>query len=926
MNERMKAGIGRLAALSLCALLSTGCKGDSPEALVESARSYLNQKDTAAAIIQLKNALQQAPDHREARYLLGMALLGSGDAAAAEIELRKALDLGYAPEAVYPVLGRALLAQGQAGKALEQLSGLTLADPQANALLRTVVGQAQLMSGRPREAKDSFLAALSLQPDLADAKLGLARLAVVERNFAQAAKLTEEVLAREPTQVEALGLKGALAASQGDLEAGVQAYQKALAAEPRNVTIRSALVELLLRRGELQRAADQVVELERIGPKHPSTLYYKALITAEQGDLAGARDLALNILKSAPDHVPARILAGALEYRLKAYAQAEQHLRQALNQAPQHPGARQLLAAVYLATGEADRAQELLQPLLAQQPSTPRVLALAGEVHLAQGELAKAAEYYEKAAALDKDNPALRTRLGALHLRAGEADEALQELQAAAAMDAVGYQADLGLVMIHVARNQLDQALAAADALERKQPDNPVSHNTKGAVYLAKGDLATARKSFEQALKLNPTFLPAARNLAMLDLREGKAEAARGRYQAVLTKEPNNERALLGLAAILRATGAADAEVERTLKKAVGANPASVTARLALVDFLLRANQPKAALTAAQDAQAAFPNDARIVQALGAAQLAAGDVQQALSTFNRLAQMRPQSASVQLRLAAAFRAARDEAGMLRALRKALELDPGFTAAQREIIAYYVRQGRFQDGVAEARAMQKARPTEAIGYLMEGDVFLFQGNLKAAEEAYRKGMRQAPNPYLTARLHSVLARAKRENEANAVAAQWLRDHPDDLIVPTYLAEADLKSGAYREAVRRYQAILEKQPNNPVVLNNLAFAAWKINDAKALEYAERAYALAPTSPAVLDTLGWILVEKGQVERGVQLLARAVDLDPDYVEIRLHYAKALLKSGKKEQARRELETIAKNDAASAFGKEAAELLKAL
>lgn len=925
MNQRMKAA-GRLAVLSLCVFLATSCKGDSPEALIQSARSYLNQQDLAAAIIQLKNALQQAPDHKEARYLLGIALLRSGDAAAAEIELRKALDLGYAPEAVYPALGRALLAQGEARKAIEQLAGLTLAEPQANAQLRTVVGQAQLMSGRPREAKDSFLAALSLWPDLADAKLGMARVAVLERDLAQATKLTEEILAREPAHVEALALKGALAASQGELEAGVQAYEKALAAEPRNVAIRAALVELLLRRGELKRAAEQVAELERIGPKHPSTLYYKALITAEQGDLAGARDLALNMLKSSPDHVPARILAGALEYRLKAYAQAEQHLRQALNQAPQHPGARQLLAAVYLATGEADRAQELLQPLLTQQPPDPRVLALAGEVHLAQGELAKAAEYYEKAAALDKDNAALRTRLGALHLRAGETDEALQELQAAAAMDAAGYRADLGLVMIHVARNQLDQALAAANALERKQPDNPVSHNTKGAVYVAKGDSASARKSFERALQLNPTFLPAVRNLAMLDLREGKADAARGRYQAVLAKEPNNEKALLGLAAILRATGAADSEVERTLKKAVSANPTSVPARLALIDFLLRANQPKAALVAAQDAQAAFPNDVRIVQALGTAQLAAGDVQQALSTFSRLAQMRPQAASVQVRLAAAHRAAGDEAGMLRALRKALELDPGFTAAQREIITYYVRQGRFQDGVNEARAMQKARPTEAIGYLMEGDVFLLQGNLKAAEEAYRKGLRQSPNPYLIARLHSVLVRAKRESEASALVAQWIRDHPDDLVVPAYLAEVDLKGGAYQEAVRRYQAILEKQPNNPVVLNNLAFAASKVNDVKALEYAERAYALAPTSPAVLDTLGWILVEKGQVERGVQLLARAVDLDPDYTEIRLHYAKALLKAGKKEEARRQLETIAQNDAASSFGKEATELLKRL
>ena len=76
------------------ALMLTGvlvaCGGKDPEQLVASARDYLQKNDNAAAIIELKNALQEKNDFPEARLLLGKALLDSGDVVGAEAELRKA--------------------------------------------------------------------------------------------------------------------------------------------------------------------------------------------------------------------------------------------------------------------------------------------------------------------------------------------------------------------------------------------------------------------------------------------------------------------------------------------------------------------------------------------------------------------------------------------------------------------------------------------------------------------------------------------------------------------------------------------------------------------------------------------------------------------------------------------------------------------
>ena len=90
-------------AMALSAIVLTGC-GQSPEQMVGSAKEYLAKNDRNAAIIQLKNALQENPNLGEARLLLGRSQLQVGDVAAAEKELRKALELKVPVDQVAPAL------------------------------------------------------------------------------------------------------------------------------------------------------------------------------------------------------------------------------------------------------------------------------------------------------------------------------------------------------------------------------------------------------------------------------------------------------------------------------------------------------------------------------------------------------------------------------------------------------------------------------------------------------------------------------------------------------------------------------------------------------------------------------------------------------------------------------------------------------
>src|SRR4029450_11909047 len=94
----------------------------------------------------------------------------------------------------------------------------------------------------------------------------------------------------------------------------------------------------------------------------------------------------------------------------------------------------------------------------------------------------------------------------------GDFSRGVQELGRIAATDS-GTRADLALIADRMQRRNYDEAFAAIAVLEKNQPKNPMVQNLRGAAYLGKFDPVAARKAFERALELDPTYLPAALNL-----------------------------------------------------------------------------------------------------------------------------------------------------------------------------------------------------------------------------------------------------------------------------------------------------------------------------------------------------------------------------------------------------------------------------
>jgi cellulose synthase operon protein C len=905
MNNKVSRPRHLLFALVAAAALA-GCSGDKPETLLASAKDYLAKDDSKAAIIQIKNALQRNPDLPEARFLLGQALLATGDAAAAEVELGKALELQYSKDAVFPLLAKALLAQGKFKKVTDDISPASLTAPRAKAEVQTALAAAYAGQGKADQSSAALAAALAADPEYGDALLVQARQMAGAGNPDGALAVVDRILAKSPQNADAWRSKGDfLLFGKKDQPGAVQAYRKSVEIKPDYIAGHASLMGVLLSQGDPDAVAKELEQLKKVAPNHPQTRYFETQVAVLKKDFKRARELAQQLLKMAPDNARSLQLAGAIELQLNSLVQAEAYLSKSVQAAPDQPLARRLLIHTYLRTGQNAKALATLPANLNREERDAEMLSAAGQVYLQTGDVKMAEQYFAKASKIDPQDAKKRTSLAVTHLLKGN-DAAFGELQDIASTDK-GTTADMALISAYLRRKEFDKALKAIDVLEKKQPGDPLAANLRGMTMLAKQDRVAARKAFEQALAIQPNFLPAMANLAALDVGEKKPDDARKRYEDLLAKEPKNVQALVALTELRAKGGATKEELVELMNKAIAANPTEAAPRLMLIDLQLRSNEPKVAVATAQNAIAALPDNADLVDILGRAQLAAGDNNQALASYNKLVGMQPTAPQPHLRVAAVHVAEKKPAEAIQSLRRALEIKPDLLEAQRGLITLYLQEKKPEEANAMARTVQKQRPNEAVGYLLEGDIAAAQKKPDVAANIYRTALAKVEAPELAVNLHAALLSSGKAAEGEKLSATWMKDHPKDPVFRIYLADAALARRDLPAAEKNYLAVLQVQPNTAMALNNLAWITAQLKKDGALAYAEKANRLAPNQPAFMDTMATVLMEKGDFKNAVDWQTRALKLQPNNAVLKLNLARIHIQAGNKEPAKKELNELA-------------------
>jgi putative PEP-CTERM system TPR-repeat lipoprotein len=892
-----------VSAILLLAAALNGCsRGQTAASLVADAKQYQQKGDDKAALIQLKNALAKSPDDGEVRLLLAKLYIDTGDILSAEKEARKALSLGIAPERAMPALARTLLAEGKFQKLLDETQAASAKTPPE---LLTLRGHAYLALGQAAKARESFALVLQQRADDTDALLGLARLSLLQNDIDGGVRLSDQALAKHPNSADAWLFKADLLRGTGKFSESLDAYDHVLALKPNHRSAHLEKATLEIRAGKFDAAKADILAAQKVTPNSIPVVFAQASLDFAQGKNPAALEGIQKVLRVAPEHMPAILLAGAVEAALGSTEQAERHLRKYLEANPSSQYARMLLVSTLLKGGRPTEALAALGPALKDGQQDPRLLALAGQAYLQNREFDKAAEYFGKASALAPQQAQLHTSLALSKLGQGDDARAVSELEMSTKLDSKLIQANVVLVMTELRLKHLDKALAAALAFEKERPQDPMAPNLKGGVLLAMNQPAEARASFEKALALQPTYFPAVANLAQLDVKEKKPDAARQRLESLLEKDKKNLDAQIALAALANSQGHPE-QATASLEHAVADHPAAIAPAIQLATAYLRGGQKQKALTLARKLQTANAANPDLLELLATTQLANDDPTGALESYSQLVNVVPKSAAAHFRLAAVHQRLKNDAAAAQDLKRALELQPDFLQAQLAQVDLAMRAHDVPQALAIAHQIQLQRRKDPVGFALEGDLQLAQKNAPLALQAFEKAYALAPAPELMIKLHGAMLLSGKEKQAELRIAQWQKDHPGDAVVGMYLAESSLAKHQYKVAIPQLQAILKQNGKNIVALNNLAWAYQQDKDARAGETAEQAYLLAPGNPAVLDTLGWILIEQGNTARGLPLVQKALALAPADPGIRFHLAVGLNKSGDKASARKELEQV--------------------
>jgi len=911
----------RIFSASLALALSLSLQAAESDSYLNEAKEFLSGGNVSAAVIQLKNALQEDPANTEARLMLGKIYLQQGDGASAEKELRRAIRL-KAPKANWQVeLGKAYLLQNKFDLVIDEIEPDPTLSGDVQAEVLSLRGLAYLGKRDVEQARTEFGKSLASRPNFQSAMLGMARAMLLAGEKAEGLKELNSLLSLYPDSVPALVMRGELSRQARALDQALADFDKALELNPKSLQALLGRVAISLQQNNYELASKDLEQLSVYAPGSPIVKYLNGVLAFQQRDFTKAEEQIQQVLQVLPNHPQSQLIYGATLFAKGDLVLADEYLTRALNLLPGHLPTIKLLAAARTKLRQPKRAVAVLEPALAQHPEDAQIMAMLGNAYLQAGRYQEGSDLLSKAVEINPEVAALRTQLAFGLLAQGKTSGAIDELQSAVDMGQDLIQADILLVLSYLRNKEIDKALEASQALEARMPENPVAYNLTGLAYLAAEKEDKAGQKFRQALELDPKFVTAEINLARIEIGHDRLDGAEAHFQSALVQAPNNLNVLIGMAGLAERRNDRGA-MYGWLEKAQARNPKSSKPGILLTAAYLKDGEKLKALQAANENASNFPNQSEVLRLLGVAQMTAGEPNSAVRSLQQLVALQRSPQNLAL-LANAQRVTKDMNAARGSLEAALMLRADFLPALTALGSLELEAANLNKVREIGRSIQDYYPENGIGHEFEAVVLLREEKLDEALQAYQRAYQLSPSAKLAVQLARLYNAKGEMTQGLAQIKDWLEKSPNDAATRSTYGLLLQNGGQKKEAIKQYEKVLESIPENIVVLNNLAWLYQEEGNTRAIELGEKAYRLAPKRPEIADTYGWILVNSGMPGKGLPILQKALVLAPENPEIAYHVGFALNKMGRHGEAEKVLQRVGKQHPESPFAKQAQELL---
>lgn len=540
-----------------------------------------------------------------------------------------------------------------------------------------------------------------------------------------------------------------------------------------------------------------------------------------------------------------------------------------------------------------------------------------------EGSYRDALETFEEVVRLAPEEPYVRLEYAELLFRLRRWREAAEQARAARELAPrnVNVLRLVGQVELNLSENDpaaLDRAREALEEVRALAPDDREAMASLGQILLSQGRASEAADLFAELLD----YYPGDRMLVSLLIDSLKRSERDAELEPILKtyleQDPGFLKVRMLLARLQSERGDHEAAAE-TLRPARGeaAGEGEVQRRLALE--LYRAGESGEALEAIDEALEAEPEDVQLRYLRGLILADLGRLEEAEAMLEELAAEQPENLELRLVLAQLRERGGDAeaavSGLEAAIRELTEAEqPARADAVRlELANLGMRSGDWllaveateplmgrEDEVGdEARLLRAdalrelARTQEALATVEAIDddsplapraaaraaelLFLLEREGEARERLDEIVGMEGPEGVLLAA--EVLQRLERHGEAIPLLLEAREREPSQQVA-FWLGAAYERTGRFEEAEVEFRRLLEDDPDFAPALNYLGYmwAEQGENLEEALELILRAVSLDPGNGAYIDSLGWAYFQLGRYEEARDQLERAAVLVPD------------------------------------------------
>ncbi|MES9836136.1 MAG: tetratricopeptide repeat protein [Candidatus Thiodiazotropha sp.] len=729
-------------------------------------------------------------------------------------------------------------------------------------------------------------------------------------NFTKARLEFKNVLQIDPKDANAYYMFGQIEEKEENWPKAYALFLRATELDPRHVDAQVHLGTIFALAGETEKAlaaADAALEVK---PNDAAAMVLKGFVKAKMGEKDAAINDVLAVIESDPSNVEASSLLAALYADQGEMERAIRIAKESLAKHTDRAASYLLLARLHAQAESHEEVVKVLSDLISNKPND-----LQNRLHLAtyfqkQGDNARAVEVLQQAITDLPQNMDAKLALIYLLKNQGEADraEALLEQYVSETPEHTGLKLELARHYLAVGRddeanNTLSQVIDLAGASE----DGLAAKSMKASTLIKKQSIAEAGALLDEVLAADPKFKDALMIRAGLALMSDDADKGIADLRTLLREDPSYVKAHRLKARAHLKKGEIQLARE-SLEDAIKVQPEEAAANFELVQLLINTREFDDAIEVLQKMRRFAPGNVKVLQALALVHEKLAHWDEVEGVAQVLVTKHPEN-PLGYYFRGVSRLNRDMADQsLTDFEKVLEYKPDSIEALVGLAKGYFAMKKPDDALQRIEQVVKANPEHFAALNLKGEVHLSQKQWDLAEAAFNSARELSPQwpvPYRNLVKLNILKGSK--DEVVGILEEGF-DKTADSMLGIDLANNYSLAGRAQDAVEIYEEILKKHPKHLLASNNLAMLM--LNDGanqgeldKALELVE-GFELSE-NPIILDTLGWVHVKRGEIDKALPILQRAARKGSGLPDIDYHLGFAYFQQGRMEDAKRHINT---------------------